>query len=190
MPSVAVGAASTTPSAGPSPAAPTSGRTTVDAEDLVVVAVDRAGLRGDVRVRQQGEQRGGGIGRRCGWCGRCGSVSGSSACMRRCGRPSWRKVVSMSTTVSPPLRTTSRPSPVNDADVGDVDADSVASLLSAHRGAGAARPPPCAPGPPRARPPTARARRTCAERGRVRRRRRPPRPSRRSPTTGRPHRSR
>ena len=82
------------------------------AADLVVVAVDRRGLGGDVAVAEQGEQ-GAPSRRPHGACPACGPApaawrSSAAAAGRRGGTRSSR-----SSTTSPPWRTTRRPSPVN-----------------------------------------------------------------------------
>ena len=73
--------------------------------DLVVVAMDDGRLGGDVRVGEQGEQSrrrivDGATG--CGWP----VGAAATAAIRRCGRPSWRKLVGRSSTGRPPERTT------------------------------------------------------------------------------------
>ena len=84
------GSASTTPSAGASPSHADERAHGGAAADLVVVAVDRRRLRGDVRVGEQGEQRGRRV---VDACARRlpRSAPAIVAVIRRCGRPSCRK---------------------------------------------------------------------------------------------------
>ena len=98
------------------------------AEDLVVVAVDRAGLGGDVRVREQREQRGGGVG------DGAADVVVAVRCGQFCAHPALRAAVVEELGVEvdddvAPVAHDELPVTGERADVGELDADAIAPRL-------------------------------------------------------------
>ncbi len=131
------------------------------AEDLVVVAVDRARPSrrcSDATAATSSVATGSSDGSTGGLAA---LGVGHAAFIRRCGRPSCRNAVSSSATMSSPLRTISTPSPVKVPTVGPADTGLVAPFRRCRARHVAARRRPCAPALRSATPPTARARGTC-----------------------------
>ena len=105
------------------------------AADLVVVAVDDRGLGGDVRVGEQGEQRGRGIVDVP--AGRSRGGVGAMAVIDRCGRPSWRNVGSRSSTGGAAGAHDEAAVAGELADVGVVDTVALAASRSSSTASGA-----------------------------------------------------